>query len=228
MDNRRTAVPTSDGAQDLEHERERALDVITTAFSHGSMDLEEYEKRATAIQKAKAPADIDAQTLDLPLPRLPQDQPSSGRGVRGTPGTRGTTGSASAGAPFAAPRRDDYMIEKRDGTPEFSLCVMGDRKLAGDWLNSDQAVSVTLMGCTTLDLRNTALPPGRLKIDAVAIMGEIKILVPHGLPVKMSAFPLMGEANIHRSVEQRISRGEPWVDVSGIALMGSIVVKAVD
>jgi Predicted membrane protein (DUF2154). len=116
-------------------------------------------------------------------------------------------------------------VEEKSGSPEFSLCIMGDRKLAGDWLNSDQATSFTLMGSTTLDLRGTVLPPGRLKIDAMAIMGEIQILVPPGLPVKMSAFPFMGEATVKGSVEQRIVPGMPWVDVSGIALMGSIVVK---
>ena len=116
-------------------------------------------------------------------------------------------------------------VEEKSGSPEFSLCIMGDRKLAGDWLNSDQATSFTLMGSTTLDLRGTVLPPGRLKIDAMAIMGEIQILVPPGLPVKMSAFPFMGEATVKGAVEQRIVPGMPWVDVSGIALMGSIVVK---
>jgi predicted membrane protein len=83
------------------------------------------------------------------------------------------------------------------------------------------------MGSTTLDLRDTVLPPGRLKIDALAIMGELKIIVPPGLPVKMTAFPFMGEANVHRSVERRVVRGEPYLEGSGVALMGSIVVKAI-
>jgi hypothetical protein len=41
----------------------------------------------------------------------------------------------------------------------------------------------------------------------------------------MSAFPFMGEANVQASVERRVDRNRPWVDVSGIALMGSIIVK---
>ena len=81
------------------------------------------------------------------------------------------------------------------------------------------------MGSTTFDLRDAVLPPGRLKINAIAIMGEVKIIVPEGLPVRMSAFPFMGEANIQSSVERRIDKNRPWVDVGGIALMGSIIVK---
>jgi hypothetical protein len=214
MNDGRYSAPSRGGSDDIEAERERALDSITTAFSQGSITLEDYESRAGAIQNARAPADIDAQILDLPKAELPRDPPPRGR--------------SSPLRRAAEPRpEDDFLVESRSGSPDFSLCVMGDRKMVGDWLNSDQAVTFTLMGSTTLDLRDTALPPGRLKIDAVAIMGEVKIIVPRGLPVRMSAFPFMGEANVQASVERRVDRNRPWLDVSGIALMGSITVKTV-
>jgi hypothetical protein len=190
--------------QSFSDRRDYALDALTTAYANGHIGLEDYESRASALQKARSFADIDAQTLDLP--RSVFAQPAS------------PPAKSSPGA---------FAVEARSGSPEFSLCIMGDRKLAGDWLNSDQATSLTLMGSTTLDLRDTVLPPGRLKIDALAIMGELKIIVPPGLPVKMTAFPFMGEANVHRSVERRVVRGEPYLEVSGVALMGSIVVKAI-
>ncbi|MFA5852094.1 MAG: LiaF domain-containing protein [Spirochaetales bacterium] len=229
MNDRYNSVPTQGGINSMDRERQSALDTITSAFALGKISLEEYEVRAEKIQKALALGDIVEQTIDLPPQELPREPE---RGSRAAVSARGERGSATR--PGAASLRrqaplpaEDLFIEERNGTPEFSLCVMGDRKLAGDWLNSDQATSFTLMGSTTLDLSNTALPPGRLKIDAIAIMGEIRILVPRGLPVKMSAFPFMGEANIHSSVEQRIDRHMPWVDISGLALMGSITVKAV-
>ena len=217
MNNDRYSTPSRGGIDDIETERERALDSITTAFSHGAITLEDYEIRAGAIQNARAPADIDAQVIDLPRSELPRDPP---RG-RATPSRR------AAESRHAAESRPepDFLVESRSGSPDFSLCIMGDRKMVGDWLNSDQAVTLTLMGSTTFDLRDTALPPGRLKIDAIAIMGEVRIIVPQGLPVRMSAFPFMGEANVQASVERRVDRNRPWVDVSGIALMGSITVR---
>lgn len=227
MNDRYGSVPTQGGMNEMDRERQTALDTITSAFALGKISLEDYEVRAEKIQKAIALNDIVGQTLDLPQ-QAPPREPERGTRVaaseRGSPGSRIGSAPLRRQAPLPA---EDLFIEERNGTPEFSLCVMGDRKLAGDWLNSDQATSFTLMGSTTLDLSNTALPPGRLKIDAIAIMGEIRILVPRGLPVKMSAFPFMGEANIHSSVEQRIDRRLPWVDISGLALMGSITVKAV-
>lgn len=228
MNDRYDSALDRGGIKEMDRARQTALDTITSAFALGKISLEEYEVRAEKIQKAIDPNDIAGQTYDLPPQAMPRDSDRESRGALDARADRDfarqRSGPASARRPSPLPV-DDLFIEERDGSPEFSLCVMGDRKLAGDWLNSNQATSLTLMGSTTLDLRNTALPPGRLKIDAIAVMGEIKILVPRGLPVKMSAFPFMGEANVHPSVEQRIDRRLPWVDVSGLALMGSIVVK---
>jgi hypothetical protein len=224
MSDRYDSTPVRGGMNEMDQTRQDALDAITSAFAHGRITIEDYEARAEKIQKAKLPVEIDAQTLGLPRPELPREAPEASSPRRA--GIRSAFTRASVRRPDAAPARD-LFVEERHGSPDFSLCVMGERKLAGDWLNSDQATSFTLMGSTTLDLSNTALPPGRLKIDAIAVMGEIRILVPRGLPVRMSAFPFMGEANVHASVEQRVDRGQPWVDVSGIAFMGSIIVKAV-
>lgn len=201
-----------DGEKNLPALRDQALDLLTDAFATGSLSLEEYEQKAELIQKARLPSEIRDQLSGLPQP---QSQPKEHPAARTEP-------KLSRPIPAAL---ELIPVEEKTGSPEFSLCIMGDKRMRGEWLNSDQATSFTLMGSSTLDLRGTTLPPGRLKIDAVAIMGEIQIIVPEGLPVKMSAFPFMGEATVKGQVEQRIVKGMPWVDVSGIALMGSIVVK---
>jgi hypothetical protein len=215
MNEEKSRYAEAEDAQDLPALRDRALDLITEAFANGALSLEEYESKAGLIQKARLPSEISGQIVGVPRPTARRTESPSAR-------TEARPSRTSRPMPKGL---ELIPVEEKSGTPEFSLCIMGDRKLAGDWLNSDQATSFTLMGSTTLDLRGTVLPPGRLKIDAMAIMGEIQILVPPGLPVKMSAFPLMGEATIKGQVEQRIVPGMPWVDVSGVALMGSIVVK---
>jgi hypothetical protein len=204
----------------MEDGRQRALDVITTAFANGKLSLEDYETKAGKIQQAKSLADIDYETAGFPQREMPrQTLPGNAPSGRSYPQPRFRQ------AP--APMPTDLMVEERNGSPEFSLCVMGERRLTGDWLNSDSATSVTLMGSTVLDLRDTALPPGRLKIEAFAVMGEVKVIVPRGVPVKMSAFPFMGEAHASREISQRVTdRSSPWIEVSGIALMGSIIVKS--
>jgi hypothetical protein len=214
--------------------RDRALDRLTTAYAGGSISLEEYERRAQAIQRSYAPPDIESQVADLqaaaPRTAAPNaSMPEPAGTLRNAPSAArngNPAGRRRQEAPITPASPEELRIEVRHGSPEFALCVMGERSFSGDWLNSDQATTLTLMGSTTFDLRNTALPPGRLRIEALAVMGEVRILVPQGLPVRMTAFPFMGEAKIHGSVEQRIDRDGPWVEVSGMALMGSIVVKA--
>lgn len=205
---------------EMEAGRQKALDSITTAFATGKLSLEEYEVKAGKIQQAKSLAEIDYEAAGFPQEELPRQSLP-----RGTPAGKSYPQARSRQAPSPLPT--DLIVEERNGSPEFSLCIMGDRRLTGDWLNSDSATSVALMGSTVLDLRDTALPPGRLKIEAIALMGEIKVIVPRGVPVKMTAFPLMGEAHASQEVSQRIvDRSSPWIEVSGIALMGSIIVKS--
>jgi hypothetical protein len=202
---------------ELERSRQKALDIITDAFAGGAMPIEEYEKRAGRIQNAVRMEEIRLCVADLPIDPLPGRAPSGK-----TPASR----PASADPAFRT--QPDFLVEARGKGNDTVACVMGERHMAGDWLNTDTVSSFTLMGSTTLDLRNTAIPPGRLKIDAFTLMGEITVIVPRGLPVKLSAFPFMGEARIAPNVEQRISRSESWVEVSGFALMGSIRVRSAD
>lgn len=210
MNDRAYSAPGRGGIDEMENGRQQALDVITSAFATGKLSLEDYETKAGKIQQAKSLAEIDYETAGFPQQELPrQAQP----------------GRAPVARSYSMPT--DLIVEERNGSPEFALCIMGERRLTGDWLNSDSATTITVMGSTVLDLRDTALPPGRLKIEAIALMGEVKVIVPRGVPVKMSAFPFMGEAHASREISQRIvDRSSPWIEVSGIALMGSITVKS--
>lgn len=205
---------------DLEPSRQKALDRITDAFAGGAITIEDYEERAGRIQKAIRVDDISGCLSDLPRDPLPRD-PLPGR----TPKAPRSSGNGYAPA---YRERPSFSVEAKTGRNEDIACIMGDRRMTGDWLNSDKVSSFTLMGSTTLDLRHTPLPPGRLRIDAFTLMGEIRVIVPRGLPVKLSAFPFMGDARMADNVERRIVRDEPYVEISGFAMMGSIVVRSAD
>lgn len=204
----------------LEERRERALERLTTAFSRDEIAMEDYEARAALAQRAR-----DEEELARALDGLPGAAPA-----QGYPAARQE--SRPARAPYSrpvaqAPVRELRVDPNLSGSTTLA-CVMGDRQLSGDWLNADRVDSFTLMGSTKIDLRDTAIPEGRLRIEAFCMMGETKVIVPRGLPVKLSAFPFMGEAKVASGVEQRIRPGEPFVDVSGFIMMGSLVVVAMD
>jgi hypothetical protein len=205
-------------AIDLDENREAVLDRLTEAFASDLVPIEDYESRVSLAQNARSEAELDASLHGLPAGAA--DRARKASAAREAPAARRDQGSF---APRAA-----NPIDSRIAGSSSVACVMGDRTLNGDWVTGDQVGAFTLMGSTKLDLRDTALPPGRLKIDAFVLMGEIKIVVPRCLPVRMSAFPFMGEANASREVERRIEPDKPYVEVSGVAMMGSITVVAMD
>jgi len=200
-------------ASGLEAKRESVLDRLTEAFAADLVPLPDYESRVTRAQNARTAAELEAALDGLPAASAPE--------------RAGGTPQAPLGGRQPSPLPSN-PIDPSIAGPSSVACIMGDRTLTGDWLSGDQVSAFTCMGSTKLDLRDTALPPDRLKIDTFAFMGEIKIFVPRGLPVRMNVFPFMGEAKASGPVVQRITPGMPYLEVSGLAFMGSIVVVAMD
>lgn len=194
----------SPGSDGLETRRERVMERLTQAFSTNGLDMEEYERRAGLAQAARMDAELEALVLDLP-----SEAPSGS-----APARRSAPGSEylRASAPLESGSRS-------------VACVMSDRRMTGDWLQTDKVDAFTLMGSTTLDLRGVELPPGPIRIDAFVLMGETVVIVPRDLPVRMDAFAFMGEASARRDVSQNVRGARTWVEVGGFVLMGSIEVK---
>ena len=184
-------------ADDMEQRRQEAIDALTSAFAGNVIDMEEYERRASLASAARFPEALEEVIADLPAVR-----PDSAARMRQQP-------RDLSGAP-----------------PLTTGCVMGDRNLTGNWLTSNKVSSFTVMGSTKLDLRDSELPVGPINVEVFTLMGETKIIVPPGLPVRMNAFAFMAESTAHRSVNQQVHGAETWVEISGFVMMGSVVVKA--
>ncbi|MEI6873941.1 MAG: LiaF domain-containing protein [Spirochaetota bacterium] len=189
----------------METGREHALEILTRAFSGDLVSMEEYERRAGEIQKARSVADIDLVVADLS--GVPEAQPSRNGTTRPDPASR---------------------VDPNLSGSQTLACVMGDRQLQGDWLNGSRVDSFTLMGSTKIDLRDVAMPDDHLKIQALVLMGETRVVVPRGMAVRLNVFPFMGEATAKRDVNQRVVPGEPYVIIEGFVMMGSLVVVAQD
>ena len=198
---------------DLDQIRERGLEALTRAYTSDAITVSEFERRAALVQAARDRAGIEELIRDLPG-EAPGDRPLSRRSEGSSRSEEGRRG---------APLR----VAEMTGSQQVS-CVMGDRRLQGDWLSGDRVQCFTLMGSTKLDLRDVPIPADGLRIEAFVVMGEAVIIVPRNLAVRLNAFPFMGEANAARDVAQRAAPGDPVLRVDGFALMGSIRVVAAD
>jgi hypothetical protein len=200
--------------RELEESRQRVLDRLTEAFSSDHLSMEGYESRVAKVQRAQTARDLESLVADLPR--------EAGKANVARPSSRRR--DAAAKAPLA----NEIDSRLQGGGEESVACIMGERRMQGDWLQGDKVGVFCVMGSVAFDFRDTVLPPGRIKLDAFCLMGDIRVTVPRGLPVKMSAFPFMADAKIGRDVERHIERGEPYLDISGFVMMGDIQIQAAD
>ncbi len=209
-------------ADDMERRRQDAIDALTAAFAGNIISMEEYERRAGLASAADFPEALDEVIADLPATRPANN--TAGSASRN--GTYNATRSATRAN--EAPYKHQSTRDLSSAPPLTTGCVMGDRNLTGNWLTSNKVSSFTVMGSTKLDLRDSDLPLGPINVEVFTLMGETKIIVPPGLPVRMNAFAFMAESTAHRSVNQQVHGAETWVEISGFVMMGSVVVKAMD
>ena len=180
-------------------DRQRVADVLRDAAGEGRLDLDELDERLELTWRAKTYGDLVPITLDL-AQAAPVPMPASTPAPRpaGLPGV----GHAS------------------------STAIMGDCKRRGVWHLPSQHSAFSLMGSVTLDLRQATLESHDTRINASAIMGDVKIIVPAHVNVVVDGTPIMGDYGQSKDeVPAELGPGSPTIRVRGVALMGSVQVK---
>jgi hypothetical protein len=128
-----------------------------------------------------------------------------------------TSDLPGVGAPGAEPAP---RLESR----RFSA-VMGDAKERIIGRIEEELNALSVMGNMVLDLRDAQVPRGEVTIVATAVMGDIKIIVPDGVEVRMTGYGVMGDRRV-RTRRPEPGHVVPVVHVRAQAVMGDI--KIVD
>jgi len=121
------------------------------------------------------------------------------------------------GAPGA--NRAPLQVKRR-----FSA-IMGDCKERIVGRIDEHLEAVSVMGDVELDLRGAQVPTGEVTVHATAVMGDIKIIVPNGVIVRLSGRAVLGDRQVAVR-EPRLGTPAPIVHVNAHAIMGDI--KIVD
>jgi hypothetical protein len=106
-----------------------------------------------------------------------------------------------------------------------SLALMSETKRLGPWRVGAQHTAVAVMGAVTLDLREATFDAPEAHVQAVAVMGEVRIVVNPHTVVRVEGFPVMGEFSDHGGRYEETTPSSPVVRVTGLALMGSVKVR---
>ena len=112
--------------------------------------------------------------------------------------------------------------------PRGLLAMMSRLDRAGEWELPARLWVRAVMGDVRLDLTHARFLPGTSEIDVVAIMGQVRITIPHGVRVECDGGGLMREFRLKR-VSNAVPRPDaPCVRITGSAFMGTVMVRVVD
>lgn len=177
-------------------DRHRVAEVLRQAAGEGRLDLDELDQRLELAFGAKTYGDLVPITADLHAVQL---------------------------SPSAAP------VPLAGGIPSVghasSTAILGDCKRRGVWQVPATHTAFTLMGSVLLDLREAVLVTRETTINANAIMGEIKIIIPAHMHAVVDGTPILGDYGQGKDkVAADLRPDSPTVLVRGVALMGSVEV----
>jgi Cell wall-active antibiotics response 4TMS YvqF len=108
------------------------------------------------------------------------------------------------------------------------MSFMSSLTVQGEWLMPRRFRVLCVMGNASIDLSEVRIAPGESDIEVRAIMGEVKIVVPHNLRVECHGHPVMGEFKVKRLPTSRPVPDAPLVRITGVAVMGSVSIKVID
>ncbi|WP_210648991.1 DUF1707 domain-containing protein [Nocardioides sp. SYSU D00065] len=181
-------------------DRQRVADVLRDAAGDGRLDLDELEERLERTWQAKTYGDLVPITVDLQAPG--PVAPHAAAPVRRPPSSVPAVGHNS------------------------SVAIMSECKRQGVWAVPEHHSAFALMGGVVIDLRQAQLEARETLINASAVMGEVKVIVPAHVHVVVDGTPIMGEYSQARDkVPAELGPDSPVVRVRGMAMMGSVTVQ---
>jgi len=183
----------------LELERERAVQALASHFAQDHLTTQELELRFEKVYRAASTAELQALLGGLPV-------------LVPSPVALETLPQYSVASAATVPR------EKR------LLALMGEVRRKGNWTVPSRLHLFAAMGAIRLDLREAQIPAEGVEIDATAMMGEVRIVLPPGLHAEVDGLAVLGEFS-DRTAGAASTIDAPVIRVKGVAFMGAVRVE---
>ncbi len=175
--------------------REKTIDVLCQSFARDEMEVEEFEKRVELVLRAETAEQLRLLLADLPTAAVPVKREA------------------------AVPR----PTLPADRIPAHSMVVgiMSSGRRSGAWIPARNNKAVAVMGDCKLDFRDAQLGPGVTEVWALAIMGNVEIIVSPDLQVDCSGIGIMGSFDHRQTVTSTTDPEAPVIRVTGVCIMGA-------
>jgi hypothetical protein len=184
---------------DLTAARDSAIAVLSDAFAHDLIEVEEFERRLTLAHRASSLAEIAETVSDLAAP---------------SPAVAAMVPAATAVAVLAGGRETDRVA-----------AIFGGVERHGAWRVPSHMQASAVFGGMILDFREAVFSPGVTEVNVTAFMGGVQLIVPPGLSVEVSGTAVLGGfGHIERTAVQA-DPNRPVLRVHGLAIMGGVAVE---
>ncbi|RFU41340.1 DUF1707 and DUF2154 domain-containing protein [Actinomadura logoneensis] len=196
-------------------DRDRVAQILRDAAGEGRLTLEEVGERLDAVYRAKTYAELEPLTRDLP---------DDATGASGMSGVSGVSVPAARPGGTRAGTHGGFVVAPGE-TPTWTngVAIMSGFDRKGVWTVPEEFTAVAFWGGGDIDLREARFTSTTVRINAVAIMGGIDIIVPDDVNVRVTGVGIMGGFD-HRATGPGVP-GAPEIIISGLALWGGVDVK---
>ena len=181
--------------------RERVLERLSEAFAKDELGLDEFEARVDRAYQASTDVGLSALVADL------EPQPLGARSELAL-APAPSTALAATGAP--APR---------------VLALLGNVERRGRFQVPNGYRVTSVLGNVELDLRDVVFPEGVTQIFVRAVLGNVEIVVPPGLPVDCEGSGILASfAALNRLPAEGGGSG-PVLRIVGSALLANVEIR---
>lgn len=174
------------------------------------------EDRATVVDLLRAHTADGHLTLDEFSERV---------GVALAAETRSDLDRVTADLPGIPAPAPGQVATRRRRVSRWVVAVLGGNGRKGRWRTGSQVTAIAVMGGCDIDFRHAEFESDEIIVTAVAIMGGINIVVPEGIAVELTGFPIMGGKNI-KVADVPILPGSPRIVIRAFPVMGGVDVRS--
>jgi len=187
-------------------ERDRVVALLRLHCTEGRISLDEFSDRAGLAYAAASSAELDRVVYDLPVPWRDEPPP-----VRYADNDH---------LPRPQPR------EKRRRKPMRAIvAVFSESAKRGRFRIDDESAAIAVFGECTVDLSDALIEAPEVTVTAVAVFGEVTVVVPEGIHVELEGIAVFGERRFDVRGERPMP-GSPTVVVKAYACFGEVRVKS--
>jgi class 3 adenylate cyclase len=115
--------------------------------------------------------------------------------------------------------------QRRFSPRRWVVGVMSGGKAKGRWRVGTSVTAVAVMGSSEVDFRQAEINSPEVRVTAVAFWGGVDVIVPEGIAVELTGFPIMGGKHL-RLADVPVLPGSPIIRVRAFPIMGGVSVRS--